>query len=102
MELATAFVDEGYTVLESASADDAITCLRAGRRIDLLVTDIRLGGPMTGWDIAIEARTRDPAVAVIYVSANPPAPDRSVPGSVFFGKPALHTDIVATARRLLG
>jgi CheY-like chemotaxis protein len=102
MELATAFEDEGYVVLESASADDALTTLRAAGRIDLLVTDIRLGGPLTGWDIAIEARLRDPAVAVIYVSANPPAPDRSVPGSVFIGKPAYLTDIVAAARRLVG
>jgi CheY-like chemotaxis protein len=102
MELATAFEDEGYAVLESASADDALTTLRAGGRIDLLITDIRLGGPLTGWDIAVEARTHDPAVAVIYVSANAPAPDRSVPGSVFIGKPALYTDIVAAARRLVG
>lgn len=101
MELATAFEDEGYAVLESASADDALTLLRAASRIDLLVTDIRLGGPVTGWDIAIEARRRDPAIAVIYVSANPPASDRSVPGSVFIGKPALYTDIVAAARRLV-
>jgi CheY-like chemotaxis protein len=101
MELAAAFEDEDCTVLESASAEDAIACLRASGPIDLLVTDIRLGGPLTGWDVAFEARMRDPGIAVIYVSANPPAPDRSVPGSVFIEKPALFADITAAAQRLL-
>jgi CheY-like chemotaxis protein len=102
MELTAAFEDEGWIVLESASAEDALAGLHEKGRVDLLVTDIRLSGQRTGWDLAVEARASDPGVAVIYVSANPPAPDRRVPGSVFIDKPALHTDVVAAARRLLG
>ncbi len=105
MELAAAFHDERCAVLEAASAEDALMGLRAGTagsaHIDLLVTDIRLSGPLNGWDLAAEARSLDPAIAVIYVSANPPAPDRDVGGSVFIDKPALAGQVIAAARALL-
>jgi CheY-like chemotaxis protein len=102
MELAAAFEDDGYVVLESASAEDALAHLKSGPRLDLLVTDIRLGGALNGWDLASEARTLDSGIAVIYVSANPLAPGRDVGGSVFIDKPALITQVTAAARRLLG
>jgi len=102
MELAAAFHDERCAVLEAASAEDALMGLRAGSaHIDLLVTDIRLSGPLNGWDLAAEARSLDPAIAVIYVSANPPVPDRNVGGSVFIDKPALADHVIAAARTLL-
>lgn len=105
MELATAFEDENCTVLEGASAVDALTILRAsdGRaRVELLITDIRLNGVLTGWDLAAQARELDPAIPVIYVSANPPAPGRAVQGSLFIDKPALASQVVTAARQLLG
>jgi CheY-like chemotaxis protein len=100
MELAASFEDENFIVIESASAEDAIALLRV-TPADLLVTDIRLGSGMDGWDLAIEARKLVPDIAVIYVSANPPAPQRDVGGSVFIEKPALFGQVVAAARRLL-
>lgn len=101
MELAGAFEDEGCGVLESASAEDAAAVLDTATRIDLLVTDIRLSGTMTGWDLAATARTLRPGIAVIYVSANPAAPGRDVTDSVFIDKPAMATDVLDTAARLL-
>jgi CheY-like chemotaxis protein len=105
MELGAAFEDEHCTVLESASAEDALALLRArwqdGASTDLLVTDIRLNGMLTGWDLAAQARECDAVIAVIYVSANPPAPERQVPGSLFVDKPALTSQVIAAARRLL-
>lgn len=105
MELVTAFEDEHCTIVEAASAENALASLRASRgggvRIDLLVTDIRLTGPLTGWDLAAEARQIDDAIGVIYVSANPPAPGRDVSDSVFIDKPALVENVVAVARRLI-
>jgi two-component system, OmpR family, response regulator len=100
MELTAAFEDERWAVLESASAEDAIDLLRR-TPADLLVTDIRLGTGMNGWDLARQARLIVPDIAVIYVSANPPAPGHDVSGSVFIEKPALFGQVVATARRLL-
>jgi CheY-like chemotaxis protein len=102
MELAAAFEDEGCLVFESASAENALAGLREGGRIDLLVTDIRLSGALSGWDLATEARALDAEIAVIYVSANPPAPGRNVGGSVFIDKPALVAEVLSAARQLLG
>ncbi len=106
MELAAAFEDEHCIVIEAASAEDALASLRESRerdaRIDLLVTDIRLTGPLSGWDLAAQARALDDAIGVIYVSANPPAPGRDVGGSVFIDKPALVGQVIDTAQRLLG
>jgi len=103
MELATGFEDEGTAVLEAASAEDALAILRSDvARVDLLVSDIRLSGALTGWDLAAQARELDPAIAVIYVSANPPASDSVVHGSVFIEKPALITQVISAARQLFG
>jgi CheY-like chemotaxis protein len=106
MELVAAFEDEGCTVLESASAEDALAALHTqqpqGGQIELLVTDIRLSGTLSGWDLAARARSSDESMAVIYVSANPPSPDREVSGSIFIDKPALIGHVVAAARRLIG
>lgn len=105
MELVAAFEDENCAVQESASAEQAIALVEASRErgmpIDLLITDIRLTGVLTGWDLASEARTLDEGIAVVYVSANLPVADRKVPGSVFIDKPAVADQVVAAARRLL-
>ena len=106
MELTAAFEDEGFSVVECTSAEDAVIALiaaeTAGGTIDLLVTDIRLNGFQTGWELAAKARAIDPGMGVIYVSANPPSPHCEVPGSVFLDKPALSDRVIAEARRLLG
>jgi CheY-like chemotaxis protein len=102
MELAAAFEDRGYVVRESASGEDALAYLRAHPSCDLLITDIRLSGALSGWDLAIAARALHPGLAVIYVSANPPAPGQVVDGGVFLDKPALITQVTAAACRLLG
>ena len=101
MELADAFSDLGFTVIESASAEHAIEVLEAHPGLLLLVTDIRLSGTRDGWDLASDARDAAPGIAVIYLSANPPAPDRIVPGGIFIDKPALMKHVTGAALDLL-
>lgn len=101
MELADAFALRGFTVTESASAEHAAEVLQANPALALLVTDIRLAGPRDGWDLAIEARRLMPEIAVIYLSANPAAPERMVEGGVFIDKPALMERVTTAAGRLL-
>lgn len=100
MEIAEALGSAGWSVLESPTGDHAFQHLEQGTPIDLLVTDIRFGGAMNGWDLAERFRERHPGVAVIYASANPSDEHREVPGSVVVGKPALMSEIVAQAERL--
>lgn len=100
MEIAQAFEDEGGNVLEAGSAESALDLLRA-QAVELLVTDIRLTGAMTGWELAQLARTINPELSVIYLSANPPVPDLYVSDSRFLGKPALMRDVIGVASDLL-
>ena len=101
MELADAFAALGFDVIESASAEHASAALRANPDVELLITDIRLAGRRNGWELAIEARVVKPGIAVIYLSANPPAWDRMVQGGVFIDKPALMDRVTGTAVQLL-
>jgi CheY-like chemotaxis protein len=79
--------DAGWPVLEADSAEQAIALLKAGQRIDIVVTDIQLKGALTGWDVADAFRDAQPTMPVVYVSGNAPDPSRLVPESVFFHKP---------------
>jgi len=87
MELADALVEAGWEVVELTTGEQALGWLEAGGEAALLVTDIRLTGPVEGWDVAEKFRTRNPRLTVIYCSANPHEEMRQVPGSFFFPKP---------------
>ena len=101
MEIADAFAALDFTVLESASAEDGIAALRANSSVALLVTDIRLAGQKDGWDLAREARAMSPEIAVIYLSANPPTPEKTVEGGIFIDKPARMERVTEVALELL-
>jgi len=101
MELVDAFDALGFSVIESASAEHALEVLETASDIALLVTDIRLTGPLDGWSLAIEARAMIPSLAGVYLSANPPALDRIVEGGIFIDKPALMETVTRAAVRLL-
>ncbi|UIJ44338.1 response regulator [Sphingomonas cannabina] len=100
MELADALAAAGVTVFEASAGEDALTYLQGDHPIHVLITDIRLVGTLSGWDIAEAFRTARPDIAVIYASANPPQEARQVPGSVFFAKPAPMQQLVQTCYQL--
>ena len=91
--------ERGWTVVETATGEEALALL-ANREVDVVLTDIQLAGPMTGWDVAHAARTARPDLPVIYASANAPDPSRRVEGSLFFGKPYDPADVAAACHRL--
>lgn len=101
MELVDAFEAEGCDILESSSAEEALATLRSTQGVTLLMTDIRLLGPMTGWDLAEQARALLPGLAVVYLSANQPETDRIVQGGIFLEKPALMRNVIEAAQRVL-
>jgi CheY-like chemotaxis protein len=70
LDVAEYLRDAGYVVLEAWSADKAVAMCRDDMTVDVLLTDINLGSPGTGWQIAKEFRTAQPGAGVIYVSGN--------------------------------
>lgn len=61
----------GYTVSEAGSAMQALDFLNAGEGFDLVVSDIRLPGGMTGVELAEAARVVIPGVRVLLTSGDP-------------------------------
>ena len=87
MEIAEALDADGWTVLEASTGEAALAMVDHNPAIDLVVTDIRLPGPATGWDVADAFRAANADVAIIYCSGNACDPERQVTDSVFLTKP---------------
>ena len=62
-----ALTRHGYTVITADNGEDALECCRNGGA-DVLITDIRLPGPVDGWDIAECCRADHPT---LHVSTRP-------------------------------
>ena len=58
----------GLTVIEAASADEALVYLGAGGHADLVFTDIEMPGTMNGLEMARHLRAWTPALPVILTS----------------------------------
>jgi len=91
LEIVEHLHEQGCVVLEADSGEQAIAMQCTP--VDVLVTDINLGGVVTGWDVAEAFRTARPRVAVVYTSSNCADRSRCVNGSRFFNKPCNMSDI---------
>jgi PAS domain S-box-containing protein len=60
--------DLGYVPLEAENAAAGLRVLRAGARIDLLVTDVGLPGGMNGRKLADAARQIQPGLKVLFIT----------------------------------
>jgi two-component system, response regulator PdtaR len=100
LEIVDYLRNAGCIVLEAWSANEAIAMCRNGEPVDILVTDINLCGPRTGWEIAEALRALQPGAGVVYVSGNSVDHSRRVVGSLFFKKPYSALDILEACRDL--
>jgi CheY-like chemotaxis protein len=66
--MAEALRDLGASVVEAASADEAWQYLTAGGSVDLVFTDYRMPGSMTGGQLATRIRREYPSLVVIVTS----------------------------------
>jgi DNA-binding response OmpR family regulator len=96
-ELAHAFRADGWVVLEAATGEAAVAIL-GQHRVDALLTDIQLGGNLSGWDVAEAIREANMSTGVIYISGNTTDRSRQVPASYFFTKPYRLAAVVAYCR----
>jgi DNA-binding response OmpR family regulator len=105
LELAEELSAAGWSIHEAGSGEEALKWLArfraAGQSFDFLVTDIRLGGAVDGWDVAESFRATWPGMPVIYVSANPIVERRKVEGSMFLSKPVDIEGLITAGRALL-
>jgi CheY-like chemotaxis protein len=88
-----------WQVLEARTGEAAIALLNAGEHVDVVVTDIELGGSINGWRVGERFRTILPQIAVIYTSGNAWPSAQAVPKSLFIPKP-YEQDAIAHACRI--
>jgi CheY-like chemotaxis protein len=98
--IACSLENAGYVVIEAGTGEEAIALCNSGTSIDMLITDINLGGAASGWDVAESFRMVRPDVPVIYTSGKSIDSERCVSGSVFVPKPYHNGDILKACQRL--
>jgi DNA-binding NtrC family response regulator len=91
----------GFTVIETANADEALVILDAGQRTDLLITDVRMPGSMDGVKLATLVRLTRPTVKILIASAH--AANRTASESVdaFLDKPYFPEKMVRLVNELM-
>jgi CheY-like chemotaxis protein len=90
----------GYSVVETASGEEAIAFCKSNISIDVVFTDISLIGSASGWDVAECFRADRPNVSLIYTSGKSLDSERRVDGSAFIAKPYRCDDVVDACQRL--
>jgi CheY-like chemotaxis protein len=71
--------EQGASVVEAANADEAWAYLVAGEPVDLVFTDHRMPGSMTGAQLAVRARRLHPSLAIVVASGDPAVGEWSEP-----------------------
>jgi len=95
----------GYAVKASKSAREALEVLNGSPHVDLLVTDVRLGGGFSGPELAREVQRRRPEMPALFVSGFPKQ-ELEDSGFVvsevsFLAKPFRKADIAQAVRNAL-
>jgi two-component system, response regulator PdtaR len=80
--------EAGFTVLESANADEALTILEAQPDIQVLFTDVNMPGSLDGFALAEIVQTRWPEIRILIGSGRiRPGPTEVPTGMRFMAKP---------------
>ena len=100
--LAEALQEAGFNVMVSGTGEHAVVELKAAH-IAGIVTDIRLGVGLNGWEVARHARQQHPHMAVIYMTGDSAFDWKveGVPPSVMVQKPFVIAQMVTAVSNLL-
>jgi PAS domain S-box-containing protein len=97
--------DLGYRVLEAGDGRGALEIVERHPEIDLLFTDVVLGGGMNGRVLSDEVSRRRPGLPVLYTTGYTQNAivhhGRLDPGMHLIGKPFTYAELAAKVRRML-
>jgi CheY-like chemotaxis protein len=100
--LAEAYLEMfGYFVISATDGPTALAALDANPKVDLLLTDIILPGPMDGIAIGAHVRATRPGVKIVYISGYAPEPEMLLPDTELIKKPFLRADLSRVVREAL-
>lgn len=103
MEVQHVLEDAGFEVAVASRGEEALITLGGANGFVGIVTDIRLGIGMSGWEVARAAREQHPAIAVVYVTADSAADWSAygVPKSALISKPFAGAQLATAMSNLL-
>jgi DNA-binding NtrC family response regulator len=87
MMLADGLRETGYTVIEAASADEALAILQSGTKVHIVFTDINMPGSIDGIGLARIVCSKCPDIDVLMTSAHLGSTELDVRIKGFFPKP---------------
>jgi CheY-like chemotaxis protein len=101
---ATCLQTFGYDVVSARDGEEAVSLLRADRRIGVLVTEADMGGEIDGLAVAKTGRDLNPKMAVIYTARIPHSipQNRKVSGAPMLRSPYFPQQIVGIIGELRG
>ena len=102
VDIASYLEDAGLIVITASNGEAAISLCNSGTSIDIVITDINLGGSVSGWDVAKCFRTVLPNMPVLYTSGETIDRSHCVSGSGVLAKPYQNSDILKECQRLTG
>jgi DNA-binding NtrC family response regulator len=87
--------DAGYAVLEAQNSREALQILSRHDKVSILVTDVRMSGPMDGLALVAQVRLDHPAIRAIVVSGTTSATEAIDAGALgFLTKPYMAQALV--------
>lgn len=63
---------EGFSVIEAATADEALSYFQAGVHVDLVLSDVQLPGALNGIDLIQRLRAEAPGLPTVLTSGHSP------------------------------
>jgi DNA-binding response OmpR family regulator len=95
--------DQGFRVIEAASAMEARAVLISGATVDVVFTDWQLPGDMNGVELARWIDREHPGIALLLTSGVGYVADWAplIPRTSFFAKPYSPEDVAARIRSLV-
>jgi two-component system, response regulator PdtaR len=89
---------EGFSVIEAATADKALSYFQAGVHVDLLLSDIETPGALNGVDLIQRLRAKAPNLMTVLTSGHSPGVHEA---DAFVSKPYDVRQVVVLVATLL-
>lgn len=104
LDLESALEEAGFEVVGVGTAAQAMAVFDADPgNFKVLLSDIRLGQGLSGWEVARHVRQTDPTIPVVYVSGDSAGQwgAEGVPNSVMISKPFFLPQVITAISMLL-
>lgn len=97
--LAATLKQDGFHVIEAGDGEEAVLAIEKVKRVDLVVTDIRMPH-IDGITMATTLRRAQPGVPVLFITGYPSDLAAPVPNSCMLSKPFLRDDLIKVVHEL--